>query len=94
MLSNLADWVTEVINSLGYLGVALLVALENVFPTIPSEIVLPCTPHAMTLFTVSYESNDKHYRIFFRGIRFYLFNRKSGAGRLSRCQFKLSHFLK
>ena len=41
MLSNLADWVTEVINSLGYLGVALLVALENVFPPIPSEIVLP-----------------------------------------------------
>ena len=41
MLSNLAEWVTEVINSLGYLGVALLVALENVFPPIPSEIVLP-----------------------------------------------------
>ena len=41
MLSNLADWVTEVINALGYLGVALLVALENVFPPIPSEIVLP-----------------------------------------------------
>lgn len=41
MLSNLADWVTEVINALGYLGVTLLVALENVFPPIPSEIVLP-----------------------------------------------------
>lgn len=41
MLSNLADWVTEVIDALGYLGVALLVALENVFPPIPSEIVLP-----------------------------------------------------
>lgn len=41
VLSSLADWVTEVINSLGYLGVALLVALENVFPPIPSEIVLP-----------------------------------------------------
>jgi membrane protein DedA with SNARE-associated domain len=41
MLSNLADWVTEIIDSLGYLGVALLVALESVFPPIPSEIVLP-----------------------------------------------------
>jgi len=41
VLSNLADWVTDVIDSLGYLGVALLVALENVFPPIPSEIVLP-----------------------------------------------------
>lgn len=41
MLSNLADWVTDVIDKLGYLGVALLVILENVFPPIPSEIVLP-----------------------------------------------------
>lgn len=41
MLSNLADWVTDVIDSLGYLGVAFLVALENIFPPIPSEIVLP-----------------------------------------------------
>jgi membrane protein DedA with SNARE-associated domain len=41
MFSNLADWVTDVIDRLGYLGVALLVALENLFPPIPSEIVLP-----------------------------------------------------
>lgn len=41
MLSNLATWVQDVIESLGYLGVALLVIAENVFPPIPSEIVLP-----------------------------------------------------
>ena len=41
MLSEIADWVTRVIESLGYLGVAFLVALENVFPPIPSEVVLP-----------------------------------------------------
>jgi membrane protein DedA with SNARE-associated domain len=41
MLSSLADWVTDVIDRLGYVGVALLVALENLFPPIPSEIVLP-----------------------------------------------------
>jgi membrane protein DedA with SNARE-associated domain len=41
MLSSLADWVTDVIDRLGYLGVALLVALENLFPPIPSEVVLP-----------------------------------------------------
>lgn len=41
MLSSLADWATDVIDALGYLGVALLVALENLFPPIPSEIVLP-----------------------------------------------------
>ncbi len=41
MLSALSDWVTDVIDRLGYVGVALLVALENLFPPIPSEIVLP-----------------------------------------------------
>jgi membrane protein DedA with SNARE-associated domain len=41
MLSNMTDWVIDVIDTLGYIGVALLVALENVFPPIPSEIVLP-----------------------------------------------------
>ncbi len=41
MLSSLATWVQDVIEQLGYLGVALLVVLENIFPPIPSEIVLP-----------------------------------------------------
>jgi membrane protein DedA with SNARE-associated domain len=41
MLTDLSDWVTDVIDKLGYVGVAMLVALENLFPPIPSEIVLP-----------------------------------------------------
>jgi membrane protein DedA with SNARE-associated domain len=41
LLSSLAQWVQDVIEQLGYVGVALLVVLENVFPPIPSEIVLP-----------------------------------------------------
>ena len=40
MLQNLTDWATDIVERLGYLGVALLVALENVFPPIPSEVVL------------------------------------------------------
>jgi membrane protein DedA with SNARE-associated domain len=41
LLSALATWVQDVIEQLGYVGVALLVVAENVFPPIPSEIVLP-----------------------------------------------------
>ena len=41
MFNSLASWVQDVIDQLGYLGVALLVVAENVFPPIPSEIVLP-----------------------------------------------------
>ena len=41
MLDGIVNWVTDVVEALGYAGVAFLVALENVFPPIPSEVVLP-----------------------------------------------------
>lgn len=40
-MDGLVDWVTDVVETVGYAGVAFLVALENVFPPIPSEVVLP-----------------------------------------------------
>ncbi|MFS0705260.1 DedA family protein [Cellulomonas sp. 179-A 9B4 NHS] len=40
-LTGLAGWVVSVIESLGPVGVGLLVALENLFPPIPSEVILP-----------------------------------------------------
>jgi membrane protein DedA with SNARE-associated domain len=40
MLNDLTNFATDVVDALGYLGVALLIALENVFPPIPSEVVL------------------------------------------------------
>jgi len=40
-LSGLAGWVLDVIQTMGAVGVAALVALENVFPPLPSEVVLP-----------------------------------------------------
>ena len=40
-MGSVTDSVTNVVDTLGYLGVALMVALENLFPPIPSEVVLP-----------------------------------------------------
>lgn len=37
----MSDWIIDVIQRSGYLGIALLMLLENVFPPIPSELVLP-----------------------------------------------------
>jgi membrane protein DedA with SNARE-associated domain len=37
------DWATDVIDRVGYLGVALLIALESIVPPIPSELVLLLT---------------------------------------------------
>lgn len=46
IVGDLSDWVTDVIDAIGYLGVALLVALESMFPPIPSEVVLPAAGFA------------------------------------------------
>ena len=39
-LGGVAGWVVDVIDAVGAVGIALLIALENVFPPIPSEVVL------------------------------------------------------
>lgn len=35
------NWVIQIIERLGYLGIAFLMFLDNVFPPIPSEIIMP-----------------------------------------------------
>ncbi len=35
------DWITNIMDSWGYLGIVLLMFLENIFPPIPSELVMP-----------------------------------------------------
>ena len=37
----MAEWITNIMNSLGYLGIGLLMFLENIFPPIPSELIMP-----------------------------------------------------
>ncbi|WP_151734290.1 DedA family protein ['Paenibacillus yunnanensis' Narsing Rao et al. 2020] len=34
-------WITDIMEQFGYLGIFLMLALENIFPPIPSEIILP-----------------------------------------------------
>ena len=37
----MAEWITGLVESWGYWGIALLMFLENVFPPIPSELIMP-----------------------------------------------------
>ena len=37
----MASWVEGIVNTLGVTGIALLMFLENVFPPIPSELIMP-----------------------------------------------------
>jgi membrane protein DedA with SNARE-associated domain len=34
------NWIIETMDTFGYLGIFLLIALENIFPPIPSEVIL------------------------------------------------------
>ena len=43
MSESLAAWVSGVIQSFGYAGLAFLMLAENLFPPIPSEVILPLT---------------------------------------------------
>ena len=35
------EWITGIMNSMGYLAIVFLMFLENVFPPIPSELIMP-----------------------------------------------------
>ncbi len=37
----MVEWITNTMNSLGYWGIGLLMFLENLFPPIPSELIMP-----------------------------------------------------
>jgi membrane protein DedA with SNARE-associated domain len=37
----MTDWITGLIERMGYLGIALLMFLENLFPPLPSEVIMP-----------------------------------------------------
>ncbi len=37
----MVEWITNTVYSLGYLGIGLLMFLENLFPPIPSELIMP-----------------------------------------------------
>jgi membrane protein DedA with SNARE-associated domain len=34
------NWITEIMSQYGYLGIFLLIMIENIFPPIPSEVIL------------------------------------------------------
>ena len=43
------DIIINVMNEFGYLGVFLLIAIENIFPPIPSEVILPFSGFMTTI---------------------------------------------
>ncbi|VEG12119.1 DedA family protein [Moraxella cuniculi] len=45
----LSQWILSIIDNLGSAGIALMMFLENVFPPIPSELIMPAAGFAASL---------------------------------------------
>lgn len=43
---KLTEWVLSIMEQLGYIGIAILMFLDNIFPPIPSEIIMPSAGYA------------------------------------------------
>jgi membrane protein DedA with SNARE-associated domain len=41
LLDAIVTWAQSIVSSMGYLGLLMVMFLENVFPPIPSEVILP-----------------------------------------------------
>lgn len=48
-MTHLSDWVLLMMDKLGLFGVALMMFLENVFPPIPSELIMPAAGFAAAM---------------------------------------------
>lgn len=45
----MTSWITQLLQDFGYVAVAALMFIENVFPPIPSELVMPLAGYSATL---------------------------------------------
>ncbi len=49
----MATWVIGIISSTGYFGIVLLMFIENVFPPIPSEVIMPLAGYMVAQGTLT-----------------------------------------
>ncbi len=40
-MSSITSWINEIMQQLGYVGIAFLMFLDTIFPPIPSELIMP-----------------------------------------------------
>lgn len=50
----MADWIKNLVESWGYFGISLLMFLENIFPPIPSEVIMPLAGFTSTRGELSF----------------------------------------
>lgn len=90
-LSALADWVVSLMDTIGPAGAAVAVGLDNLFPPIPSEVVLPLAGLAASRgsFTLAEAIGWTTFGSVFGAYILYVLGRVLGAERLTRIAEKL-----
>ena len=48
-MTGMTEWIKNTMESLGYVGIGLLMFLENLFPPIPSELIMPLAGYTASL---------------------------------------------
>lgn len=41
IIGSITDWLVSIMDAVGGIGISLAIALESIFPPIPSEVILP-----------------------------------------------------
>lgn len=54
LIGAITDWLVELMETVGGVGVALAIALESIFPPIPSEVILPLAGFTAARGTLSW----------------------------------------
>ena len=49
------NWIINIMEDFGYIGVFLLIMLENIFPPIPSEVILTFGGYMTTPINVRFD---------------------------------------
>lgn len=50
----MAKWIMDMVTATGYLGIVVLMFVENVFPPIPSELIMPLAGYMATQGTLAF----------------------------------------
>lgn len=90
-LSSIADWTVSLMDTIGPVGAAIAVGLDNLFPPIPSEVVLPMAGLAASRgsFTLAEAILWTTFGSVFGAYILYVLGRWLGAERLRRIADKL-----
>lgn len=90
-LSTIADWTVSLMDTIGPVGAAIAVGLDNLFPPIPSEVVLPMAGLAASRgsFTLAEAILWTTFGSVFGAYILYVLGRWLGAERLRRIADKL-----